>query len=250
MTTLPEEAVKAAVEAVDEGVNWVAGLFGEKYDNAEEVMTAALTAALPFLPVQGAQLSPKDRNTAEVGGLVDTLRSMSHDDNTRACVSVNITVSNDLAKKLFDVLHAAQKAATALEAQEAELAAVHQRYVDADESRIDAEAALAEARKALEQAEQQLDYGQVNAAHRILIRALSSPDHAGAGKVEGDGEKWPMRELIAKAMAYQSVGDPHAKTVHGNQRWEWFVEDADKFINAFGYYLPALPSAPASEGAE
>lgn len=108
-----------------------------------------LTAALPFLPVQGAQLSPKDRNTAEVGGLVDTLRSMSHDDNTRACVSVNITASNDLAKKLFDVLHAAQKAATALEAQEAELAAVHQRYVDADESLIEAEAALAEARKAL-----------------------------------------------------------------------------------------------------
>jgi len=54
MTTLPEEAVKAAVEAVDEGVNWVAGLFGEKYDNAEEVMRSALTAALPFLPVQGA----------------------------------------------------------------------------------------------------------------------------------------------------------------------------------------------------
>lgn len=149
MTTLPEEAVKAAVEAVDEGVNWVAGLFGEKYDNAEEVMRSALTAALPFLPVQGAQLSPKDRNTAEVGGLVDTLRSMSHDDNTRACVSVNITGSNDLAKKLFDVLHAAPKAATALEAQAAELAAVHQRYVDANESRIDAEAALAEARKAL-----------------------------------------------------------------------------------------------------
>lgn len=82
------------------------------------------------------------------------------------------------------------------------------------------------------------------------IRSLSTPDHADAGKVEGDGEKWPMRELIAKAMAYQSVGDPHAKTVRGNQRWEWFVEDADKFINVFGYYLPALPAAPASEGAE
>ena len=122
----------------------------KRYILPSGVAREALQAALPFLPVPGAQLSPKDRNTAEVGGLVDTLRSMSHDDNTRACVSVNITVSNDLAKKLFDVLHAAQKAATALEAQEAELAAVHQRYVDADESRIDAEAALAEARKALE----------------------------------------------------------------------------------------------------
>lgn len=34
------------------------------------------------------------------------------------------------------------------------------------------EAQLAEARKALEQAEQQLDYGQVDAAHRIIIRAV------------------------------------------------------------------------------
>lgn len=37
----------------------------------------------------------------------------------------------------------------ALAAKDAELAAVHQRYVDANEARIDAEAALAEARKAL-----------------------------------------------------------------------------------------------------
>ena len=68
-----------------------------------------------------------DQNTYKVCGLVDTLRSMSHDDNTRACVSVNITASNDLAKKLFDVLHAAPKAATALEAQAAELAAATRR---------------------------------------------------------------------------------------------------------------------------
>lgn len=50
MHDIPEEAVKAAVDAVDEGVNWVAGLFGENYDSAEEVMRCALTAALPFLP--------------------------------------------------------------------------------------------------------------------------------------------------------------------------------------------------------
>ncbi len=82
------------------------------------------------------------------------------------------------------------------------------------------------------------------------IRALSSPDHADAGKVEGDVEKWSIREIVAKAIAYHSVGDPHAKTIRGDQRWEWFVEEADKFISVFGYYLPAIPSAPASEGAE
>ena len=156
MHNIPEEAVKAAADAAHEELMLMAKQMNVPMEytqsisvNNYRVMRAALMAALPFIPVQGAQLSPKDRNTAEVGGLVDTLRSMSHDDNTSACVSVNITASNDLAKKLFDVLHAAQKAATALEAQEAELAAVHQRYVDADESRIDAEAALAEARKAL-----------------------------------------------------------------------------------------------------
>lgn len=42
-----------------------------------------------------------------------------------------------------------REAATAIEAQAAELAAVHQRYVDANEARFDAEAALAEARNAL-----------------------------------------------------------------------------------------------------
>lgn len=108
---------------------------------------------------------------AEVARMVDTLRSMSHDDNTRACVSVNITVSNDLAKKLFDVLHAAPKAATALEAQAAELAAVKAergaareyamqarlRENAAEDARVSAvsrasrtEAALAETRKALD----------------------------------------------------------------------------------------------------
>jgi len=39
--------------------------------------------------------------------------------------------------------------AAALAAKDAELAAVHQQYVDANEARIDAEAQLAEARKAL-----------------------------------------------------------------------------------------------------
>ncbi len=98
--------------------------------------------------------------------------------------------------------------------------------------------------------------GSCSANHRIAlntvdaaIRTLSSPGHADAGKVKGDGKKWPMREIVAKAIAYHSVGDPHAKTIRGDQRWEWFLEEADKFISVFGYNLPALPSAP-SEGAE
>lgn len=93
--------------------DWIIrGVKGEFYPCKPDIFVATYEPAL-------STVTP-----AEVGGLVDMLRSMSHDDNTRACVSVNITVSNDLAKKLFDVLHAAPKAAAALEAQAAELAAV------------------------------------------------------------------------------------------------------------------------------
>lgn len=67
----------------------------------------------------------------------------------------------------------------------------------------------------------------VHQSMQHYIRVLSSPDHADAGKVEGDVEKWSIREIVAKAIAYHSVGDPHAKTIRGDQRWEWFVEEAD-----------------------
>ncbi|WP_176074347.1 hypothetical protein [Brucella intermedia] len=78
------------------------------------------------------------------------------------------------------------------------------------------------------------------------IRTLSSPDHADAGKVEGDGAKWPIREVVAKAIAYHAVGDPHARTIRGDQRWEWFTDEADKFISVFGCYLPSAPSQEAA----
>ncbi len=82
--------------------------------------------------------------------------------------------------------------------------------------------------------------------HRLnaeRIRALASAD---AGKVEGDGAKWPIREVVAKAIAYHAVGDPHARTIRGDQRWEWFTDEADKFISVFGCYLPSAPSQEAA----
>lgn len=44
-----------------------------------------------------------------------------------------------------------------------------------------------------------------------------------------------LRDIIAKAYAYKSVGDPHAIDINGRQRWEWFLDDADKFLSIFGY---------------
>jgi len=72
-----------------------------------------------------------------------------------AALTARIKELEELLAKFADkgtlqALKDANDRAEALEAQAAELAAVHQRYVDANESRIDAEAALAEARKALE----------------------------------------------------------------------------------------------------
>lgn len=45
----------------------------------------------------------------------------------------------------------------------------------------------------------------------------------------------PLREIIAKAYAHKAVGDPHAIDVNGRPRWEWFLDDADKFLAIFGH---------------
>ncbi|KAB2716626.1 hypothetical protein [Brucella intermedia] len=109
------------------------------------------------------------------------------------------------------------------------------------------ERALEEAATLLEREADELDGLVDSVSHHLrskakTIRALSSPDHADAGKVEGDGAKWPIREVVAKAIAYHAVGDPHARTIRGEQRWEWFADEADKFISVFGFYLPSAPS--------
>lgn len=53
--------------------------------------------------------------------------------------------------------------------------------------------------------------------------------------LDGETRAWTLQEIVAKAYAYKSVGDPHALSVNGVQRWNWFTEDADKFIEVFGY---------------
>jgi len=121
---------------------------------------------------------------AEVGGLVDAqtearaIAQLFDDIYVRDgfCDWADVATARD---------EALRRHATALEAKEVELAAVKTKanywqaeYLNAcrdaasfSDDLLRAEAALAEARKALEQAEQQLDYGQVDAAHQILIRA-------------------------------------------------------------------------------
>lgn len=91
----------------------------------------------------------------------------------------------------FVMAEADRRHATALAAKDAELAAVHQRYVDANEARIDAEAALAEARKALEAIESRTtqhphdndedDRRDKALANQIARRALTGGQEDGNG---------------------------------------------------------------------
>jgi len=89
------------------------------------------------------------------------------------------------------------------------------------------------------------------------IRSLSSPDHADAGKVEGDG--WLPIESAPKdgteiiyLTKYGSVGfcryDP-AINEDDEDCW-WDVQADDEVYPKFWLPRSALPSAPASEGAE
>ena len=334
MTTLPEEAVKAAMDAFHEAWNNNQGLDNELPAYAHR---AALTAALPFLPVQGAVKKLEWIEIPACNGL-NTARTEFGTYTIGSSLVVRYglkSISKPLAT-LEDAKAAAQadyeaRILSALEPSAAqpdpwvdtrlvrfddtivfgrggfdfdrweslrwEMHTRHgsfavwksesktwsmyggkysflmlDRFSSEEEAKAEAEQIVisldAEPSAARAQALEEIialcrDYGedsQPDSEYRLACndiieaiqerRSLSSPDHADAGKVEGDVEKWSIREIVAKAIAYHSVGDPHAKTIRGDQRWEWFVEEADKFISVFGYYLPAIPSAPASEGAE
>lgn len=215
MTTLPEEAVKAAVEAVDEGVNWVAGLFGEKYDNAEEVMRSALTAALPFLPVQVAVKKmawirpPLSDTLSRCDTDFGTYRTWTHDEaNGKWFWSVeggwneaNGEAPNEEAAKAAAQADYEARILSALEtsaARELALEEIISELVDAQHKCFEwtGSAFLADELDAIEDAEcKAAIYKDLCALGNTMswlqdqVRALSSPYHADAGKVEGDGCK-------------------------------------------------------------
>lgn len=45
----------------------------------------------------------------------------------------------------------------------------------------------------------------------------------------------PLREIIARAYAHKSVGDPNAIDHTGRPRWEWFLDEADRFLSIHGH---------------
>lgn len=46
-----------------------------------------------------------------------------------------------------------------------------------------------------------------------------------------------LRDVIAMAIAYKNVGDPHVVDINGQERWKWYLDDADRFLSLFGYEL-------------
>ncbi|KAB2745386.1 hypothetical protein [Brucella anthropi] len=194
----------------------------EKIKDAQYI-AAEGSAAIPFLPVQGA---------VNIDAIVQPLEDIH--------APGGLCRWTDVATAIGEV----RRALSALEPSAARELALEEAA-----NRFDRIADIIN-RNLYHQQEKIKDAQYIAAEGSAAIRSLSSPGHADAGKVEGDVEKWSIREIVAKAIAYHSVGDPHAKTIRGDQRWEWFVEEADKFISVFGYYLPAIPSAPASDGAE
>jgi hypothetical protein len=121
--------------------------------------------------------------------------------------------------------------------------------------------------EAVKAAKDVLYYANPNDVERALAvvkeyltnRALSSPDHADAGKVEGDGierakfyhHQWPMERLLA---ARRDGLVDHS----GGEAWRYEYSHKDEHGKYDILYRPVknstvparLPSAPASEGAE
>nr|WP_278519987.1 hypothetical protein [Brucella anthropi] len=194
MTTLPEEAVKAALETWPEN--------GTPYD-ASKQMRAALTAALPFLPVQGAvqaeafKLIERMAFGYEVmfeklchisgssGADQSWYRAKSREATERLSPLHSITtesnksVPGDCKRQYQDfmarILSALEPSATRELALEERLQAIEQQLV------VNLEYFHDEKRILLETLQSHI------ISHISAIRALSSPGHADAGKVEGDG---------------------------------------------------------------
>ena len=47
---------------------------------------------------------------------------------------------------------------------------------------------------------------------------------------------------IAKGMTHRAVGDVYALDVHGKPRWTWYLEDAERYVDAYAYEL--FPKQP------
>lgn len=169
--------------------DWIIkGVKGEFYPCKPDIFEATYEPAL-------STVTP-----AEVSDLVDRLREG--------------TFGSDITKTDAYLNGLMREAAIALAAKDAKLAAVHQRYVDANEARIDAEAQLAEARKALD--------------------ALTGPEADMRDYHEGI-----VGSLAAKINAYEAAMEPFAKA------GELFADPSPDYAHLELIWRPAAGDAYA-----
>ncbi|WLF95711.1 hypothetical protein Q5698_08505 [Brucella intermedia] len=213
MTTLPEEAVTAAASAL----RWSG-------DTLTEMATAALTAALPFLPVQVA---------VNIDAIVQPLEDIH--------APGGLCRWTDVATAIGEV----RRALSALEPSAARELALEEilREVDEIERKVWAWSGSAFLNNELEGAEDadcktEL-YSELcgigNTMHwlRTKICSLSSPDHADAGKVEGDARAdlerfWRPISEADKSITFEEtfdLGDGKSMTIRNSDHY--WVRDAD-----------------------
>ncbi len=249
-STLPEEAVKAAQNAI-RTTNW-------EYGITDADMAKALTAALPFLPVQGAGVKPID--TAPKTGEEFLARcgtdwpwfscfwdgsAFVHYDHDEGLVSYPATEWMPMPEaRILSALEPSAARDLALEEARSSIERIiHHHFkgpnlIDAD---WDRPTILG------------LDNGwrrQVELAASDIVsklsRALSSPDHADAGKVEGDG--WMPIESAPKDGTYVLACRAHSilpLIIRFDEKYgEWESEQGDHVYNILGWRpLPTTPEA-------
>ncbi|KAB2680367.1 hypothetical protein [Brucella pseudintermedia] len=194
MTTLPEEAVKAAIAAHNKYYDDLV-IYPSEEPTPEGAFHEALKAALPFLPVQGAVKKLEWREdkypksyTSGIGPLTysvfwddeaewsdipepydlilgeddgDTLGSFETADAAKAAAQA------DFEARILSALEPSAARELALDVEFATIRAMIYCYEGDSAQAFEAQKALAKIEDA--------------------IRTLLSPDHADAGKVEGDG---------------------------------------------------------------
>ncbi|KAB2792563.1 hypothetical protein F9K96_05315 [Brucella anthropi] len=248
MTTVPQEAVKAAASAIRRA--------GDTYT---EMAQAALTAALPHLPGVGVKkLEWGDARITEDGREAEDATS-----------PVGRYIATDTGWFLLG--QTGYEAERGLyQAKAAAQADYEARILSALEPSAVRELALEERLQAIEQ-QLVVNLGYFHNDKRILletlqshiishiaaIRALSSPDHADAGKVEGDGwqqiesaprdgtviQAWHQVHKCPVSVLWKDGGFPY-----GGERLNWYERSYTTAWpeRAFTHWRP-LPSAPSQE---
>lgn len=222
---IPDEAVQAALDT------WRDHEFDGTLDYPR--MRNALTAALPFLSAQGAVSNTKiEAARKAVEELANTQMNLPLEDWSRISSVILSALEPSAAREL-----ALEEAARVCGAK---IVSMQAHYDQTDNPFIRSNLA-----------------GDIALISHLAdaIRALSSPAHADAGKVEGDGwlpiESAPTDETLFLAYCPSDEDFPDGRMMI----WKGSIFAFQKNPTPNHLQFPAthwrpLPSAPASEGAE